>query len=107
MTKRCQRDGCEKEICDSGQELSQTCESQNPREFPRKQKGFLEEAPGRKSAMRAMGFVALLAAIGFGVLELTEGDPTRMGGFIIFSFLLAAFAPKALQKFAEQGIPKR
>ena len=66
-------------------------------------KGFLEEAPGRKSSMRAMSFVALLASIMFGTISLllSEVDTQQTGIFLTFGFLLAAFAPKALQKFAE------
>lgn len=66
-------------------------------------KGFLEEEPGRKSSMRAMSFIALLSSIMFGLVTLvyTTGDSQQSGVFITFGFLLAAFAPKALQKFAE------
>lgn len=42
-------------------------------------KGFLEERPGQNSAMRVMSVMALLAAIGFGVLILTSDDPTKLG----------------------------
>lgn len=71
---------------------------------PQGPKGFLEEEPGRKSAMRAMSLCALAAAIVFGALtllhpEASEGDN---GIYITFSFLIAAFAPKALQKYVEQ-----
>ena len=69
-------------------------------------KGFLEEAPGRKSSMRAMSFVALLASIMFGMISMlyTTEDSQQTGIFLTFGFLLAAFAPKALQKFAEARI---
>ena len=69
-------------------------------------KGFLEEAGGKKSAMRAMSFIALMASIGFGLITLLHGDASRDTGlFITFGFLLAAFAPKAIQKFAEMKMP--
>ena len=69
-------------------------------------KGFLEEAPGRKSSMRAMSFMALLASIMFGMISMlyTTEDSQQTGIFLTFGFLLAAFAPKALQKFAEARI---
>lgn len=68
-------------------------------------KGFLEERPGHKSAMRAMSFVALVAAIGFGAVTLTYSGSGPNGIYITFGFLLAAFAPKALQKYAEKASP--
>lgn len=69
-------------------------------------KGFLEEEPGRKSSMRAMSFVALFASIMFGVISLlfSSSDAQQTGIFLTFGFLLAAFAPKALQKFAETKV---
>ena len=69
-------------------------------------KGFLEERPGHKSAMRAMSFIALVAAIGFGAVTLTQSGAGTEGIYITFGFLLAAFAPKALQKYAEGAIPE-
>lgn len=71
-------------------------------------KGFFEEKPGHRSMMRAMSLIALLAAIFFGWLALKgvdESSSTKYGVFITFGFLLAAFAPKALQKYAEGAIP--
>lgn len=62
--------------------------------------------------MRAMSFIALVAAIGFGAVTLTQsGAGTEgihaEGIYITFGFLLAAFAPKTLQKYAEGAIPAR
>ena len=71
-------------------------------EEPKLPKGFLEETAGKKSAMRAMSFIALIASIAFGALTVTGNGSTNMEGvYITFGFLLAAFAPKALQKYAE------
>jgi hypothetical protein len=69
-------------------------------------KGFLEEEPGRKSSMRAMSFIALFASIMFGIISLlfATADTQQTGIFLTFGFLLAAFAPKALQKFAETKV---
>jgi len=72
---------------------------------PQGPKGFLDEEPGRKSAMRAMSFCALLAAIVFAALTLVHPVASQGGNgiYITFGFLLAAFAPKALQKYAEKA----
>lgn len=55
--------------------------------------------------MRAMSFMALVAAIGFGLLTVLRTEASTEGIYITFGFLLAAFAPKALQKYAEGAIP--
>ncbi len=64
--------------------------------------GFLTEATGKPSGMRLMSFVALIAAIAFGFFTVRE--PSNAGLYITFGFLISAFAPKALQKFAESKI---
>jgi hypothetical protein len=61
---------------------------------------FLQEDNGHFSAMRAMSFVALIAAIAFGAFTITSKNSD--GKYITTSFLVAAFAPKAVQKFAER-----
>ncbi len=83
--------------------------------------GFLEESPGNRSAMRLMCLISLLAAIGFGALTMVRSAPltTRdssgqetitypprddTGMALTFVFLLGAFAPKVLQKYAEQRL---
>jgi len=66
--------------------------------------GFFEESPGVKSSIRLMSFFSLFAAIVFGIL--TINTPGENGLFITFGFLLGAFAPKAVQKFAELQIKK-
>ncbi len=69
-------------------------------------KGFLEEEPGRKSAMRAMSIIALISSIAFALITLLHSSADQQSGvFITFGFLLAAFAPKALQKFGETKFP--
>ncbi len=67
-----------------------------------KKAGYLEDNEGNPSSMRVMCGVALIAAIGFGYLTLTGGDVNPSGVNIVFGFLIAAFAPKAVQKFAEK-----
>jgi hypothetical protein len=74
--------------------------------------GFFEEYDGTRSSMRLMCFTALIAAVVFGLLSvlaaiglIRTGTSAGMGGeavTITFGFLVSAFAPKAVQKFAEQ-----
>ncbi|MEG4996540.1 hypothetical protein QUB13_02350 [Microcoleus sp. B4-D4] len=46
-----------------------------------------------------MSFIALIAAIVFGTSTITSNDSEVK--YITNAFLVAAFAPKAVQKFAE------
>ena len=83
--------------------------------------GFLEESPGNRSSMRLMCLLALLASIAFAAVTMMRSAPMLSrdsggqetltypprddtGMIISFAFLLAAFAPKVVQKFAEQHI---
>lgn len=67
--------------------------------------GYFQEDNGNKSSMRLMSFTALMSSIGFGLIT-TLGVGSRSEGiYITFGFLLAAFAPKALRKFAETKVP--
>jgi hypothetical protein len=72
---------------------------------PPKPSGFLTDHQGKPSSMRLMSWVALLAAIGFGFLTLTKPTDESTGIYITFGFLISAFAPKAVQKFAENDLP--
>ncbi|MEG3959239.1 hypothetical protein [Microcoleus sp. herbarium2] len=49
--------------------------------------------------MRAMSFMALIAAIVLGAITIASNDPD--GKQITTAFLVAAFVPKAVQRFAE------
>jgi hypothetical protein len=62
---------------------------------------FLQGNNGKYSTMRAMSFIALIAAIVFGAITITSTDPD--GTEITIAFLVAAFAPKAVQRFAERA----
>ena len=64
---------------------------------------FLQEDNGNQSCMRLMCCVSLLASIVFGLL-VTLGKAGPDGITIVIAFLLGAFAPKAVQKFAEAKV---
>ena len=48
-----------------------------------------------------MSFIDLMAAIVFGAITITSKDSE--GKYITTAFLVAAFAPKAVQRFAERA----
>ena len=69
--------------------------------------GFLEEDNSSKSSMRLMCFISLLASIGYAVLVRMSALAMNQYDMIIFvGFLVGAFAPKAIQKFAEENCKK-
>lgn len=68
--------------------------------------GFLKDQQGKPSSMRLMSLIALFASIGFGWIAITSNVQNQNGVYITIAFLLAAFAPKALQKFIENYYPK-
>ena len=63
--------------------------------------GFFEEAPGVKSAMRLQSFIALF--IGGGIACFAIGTKQLDVNVIAITtlFIVAAFVPKAIQKYAE------
>ena len=69
--------------------------------------GFFQEDNGSYSSMRLMCFVSLLSAVVFGFLTIQLKPENQNGIYITFGFLIGAFAPKAVQKFAEQKIPTK
>jgi len=72
-------------------------------------KGFLKDNEGNPSSMRLMSVVALIASITFGLITILHPVASKgiNGLYITIAFLLAAFAPKALQKFAEAKFPTK
>lgn len=62
---------------------------------------YLEDDNGNKSAIRAMSIMALVAAIVFGWLVVSGNGNNGEGLQVTYAFLVAAFAPKVVQKFAE------
>ena len=65
--------------------------------------GYLEDHNGQPSSMRLMSMIALIASIVFGFIALLHPGVSNEANalYIPTLFLIAAFAPKALQKFAE------
>ena len=69
--------------------------------------GYLTDDHGHPSSMRLMSMVALIAAIAFGAITLLNANVNDTNGLYLTAlFLVAAFAPKALQKFAEAQFPQ-
>ena len=73
----------------------------NASEHGNKFSEILQGNNGKYSTMRAMSFIALIAAIVFGAITITSNDPD--GTEITIAFLVSAFAPKAIQRFAERA----
>ncbi|WP_133512961.1 hypothetical protein [Candidatus Thiosymbion oneisti] len=71
-------------------------------------RGFLEDDCGKQSSMRLMSIIALVASIAFGsITMLSDEDSDKNDLYIVTVFLIAAFAPKAVQKFAEAKLPPK
>ena len=71
------------------------------------QHGYLTDDQVHPSSMRLMSMIALIAAILFGLITLVHDGATDENGLYLTGlFLIAAFAPKALQKFAEARFPQ-
>ena len=71
--------------------------------------GFFQEDNGNYSSMRLMSFISLIASTVFGYLTLKMSivhvtSNSDVGLYLTFGFLLAAFAPKAVQKFIENKV---
>ena len=65
-------------------------------------KSWLSDDDGNPSSMRLMSLLALVVAAGLAGVEVFgwgSGDKTEL----VLYFLVAAFAPKAVQKFAEKS----
>lgn len=68
--------------------------------------GLLTDDQGKRSMMRMMSLLALIASIWFAWMTITDANNTNNEGvYITTAFLLAAFAPKAMQKFIENSYP--
>ena len=64
---------------------------------------FMQEDNGNYSSMRLMSLLALLSAIIFGGITLAYSEKVKDVGIeLTIVFLVAAYAPKTVQKFAEK-----
>lgn len=66
--------------------------------------GYFEEDNGSKSSIRLMSYQSWWAAFVIGLLMAITDNVSDNGLLIFFGFLIGAFAPKLVQKFAEQKI---
>ena len=67
-------------------------------------KRFFDDDKGNRSSMRLMSFIGLVIA-GFLAFSMVMGWGSDKGNKqteLVLYFLVAAFAPKAVQKFAEK-----
>ena len=68
----------------------------------KKEKGYLTDNEGNKSELRVMSVLAFFAAIGTQVLVyLKPPEDYYFTVYVFTAWLIAAFAPKVVQKFAE------
>jgi hypothetical protein len=64
--------------------------------------GYFQDDNGNQSSMRVMCFMSLIAAIAAAALMFFKPPTEAFNGLYIFTvFMVGAFAPKAIQKFAE------
>ena len=68
--------------------------------------GFFEETEGVKSSMRLMSFVSLLTSIAISIISVLNNQLDSNVLILISSFIIGAFAPKSIQKFAENKVSK-
>ncbi|MYC72289.1 MAG: hypothetical protein F4X17_16420 [Gemmatimonadetes bacterium] len=63
---------------------------------------YMNDPQGNPSAMRLMSMLSLVCAIGLAIVEVMGWGDQQGKSELVLYFLAAAFAPKAVQKFAEQ-----
>ncbi len=63
--------------------------------------GYFEEAPGQKSAMRLQSFISLWIGAGIACFAIGTKQLDVNVIALVTLFIVAAFVPKAVQKFAE------
>ena len=62
---------------------------------------YMKDESGKPSSMRLMSVLALLVSAALAFIEMFEWGSTESKSELVLYFLVAAFAPKAVQKFAE------
>ncbi len=67
-----------------------------------KDKRFLSDDQGNPSSMRLMSMLALIVAAALAFVEAFGWGSNESKTELVLYFLVAAFAPKAVQKFAEK-----
>lgn len=65
-------------------------------------KGYITDSDGNPSSMRLMSLLALAVAAALAGVEVMGWGSGESKTELVLYFLVAAFAPKAIQKFAEQ-----
>lgn len=65
-------------------------------------KRFLSDDQGNPSSMRLMSMLALIVAAALAFVEAFGWGANESKTELVLYFLVAAFAPKAVQKFAEK-----
>ena len=73
--------------------------NENP---PRAATRFITDDNGNVSSMRLMSFLALAVAAALAAVEVFGWGSGESKTELVLYFLVAAFAPKAVQKFAEK-----
>ncbi|MDE0373981.1 MAG: hypothetical protein OXI73_15760 [Rhodospirillales bacterium] len=63
---------------------------------------FITDDNGNVSSMRLMSFLALFVAASLAAVEVLGWGSGESKTELVLYFLVAAFAPKAIQKFAEK-----
>ncbi|MDZ7766923.1 MAG: hypothetical protein U5K00_21325 [Melioribacteraceae bacterium] len=74
---------------------------QNSAINPQQNKTYLSDDKGNKSLMRLMSFIALISAMIISAVILILDMISLHSVSLVSLFIFGAFAPKALQKFAE------
>ncbi len=77
-------------------------ESQTGNTTQDKDKRFLSDDKGNPSSMRLMSMLALIVAAVLAFVEVMGWGSNGSKTELVLYFLVAAFAPKAVQKFAEK-----
>lgn len=75
------------------------------KQFKMTKTGFFEESPGNKSAMRLQSFIALFIGAGIACFAIGTKQLDVNVIALVTLFIVAAFVPKAIQKYAELKTP--